>query len=100
VGEEWGLLRDALHAYANGQDADGVARDYQRRRGELLATRAALIDFARYWEKLTAALAGREKVVIDADKVPGRTHLWMVPIEPFQFPFPAMVPPRRSNEEQ
>jgi Cu+-exporting ATPase len=98
--EEWGLLRDALHAYANGQDPDGVTRDYQRRRGEQLATRAALIDFARYWEKLSAALAGREKIVIDADKVPGRTHLWMVPIEPFQFPFPGMLPPRRSNEEQ
>jgi Cu+-exporting ATPase len=98
-GEEWGLLRDALHAYADGQDADGVARDYQRRRGEMLATRAALVDFARYWEKLTAALAGREKIVIDADKVPGRTHLWMVPIEPFPFPLPGMMLPRREDPE-
>jgi Cu+-exporting ATPase len=98
--EEWGLLRDALHAYANGQDPDGVARDYQRRRGELLATRAALIDFARYWEKLSAALVGRDKIVIDADKVPGRTHLWMVPIEPFPFPLPGMMPPRRGSEDQ
>jgi regulator of protease activity HflC (stomatin/prohibitin superfamily) len=100
--QEWGLIRDALRAYADGQDPEGVARDYQRRRAELVAVRAALVDFARYWETISGALAGREKVVIDADKVPGRTHLWLVPIEPFGFPFsPAMMmpQPKPSREE-
>jgi regulator of protease activity HflC (stomatin/prohibitin superfamily) len=99
TGQEWELLREALHAYADGQDPEAVVRDYQKRRGELVAARAVLVDFARYWEALSAALAGREKIIIDADKVPGRTHLWMVPIEPFRFPIPAMTMPRRPSEE-
>ncbi len=98
--EEWGLLRDAWRAYGNGQDLDSVLRDYQRRRGELLAARAVLVDFARYWETIGGALAGREKVVIDADKVPGHTHLWLVPMEPFRFPFPGMIPPTKQPSEE
>jgi hypothetical protein len=92
------LLLDALLAYAKDQDEVLVARDYKRRHDEMCAARAVLIDFTRYWDTLSAALTGREKMIIDADKLPGRTHLWMVPLEPFRFPLPGMLPPQRPNE--
>ena len=37
----------------------------------VLLLQAALTDFRLYWDALARALAGREKVIIDADKVPG-----------------------------
>ena len=44
------------------------------------------------------ALAGREKVIIDADKVPGRQHLFLMPLEPFRMMLPPAMPPRRGEE--
>lgn len=38
------------------------------------------------------ALAGRDKVVIDAENVPGRRRLWLTPLQPFPFPAAAMNP--------
>ena len=101
---EWELLRDALAAVLSGTNSDEVVREYQRRRGEALANQVALTDFRRYWDDIGEALAGREKIVIDADKVPGRRHLWLLPTEPFGFPFPAMAPadrgPRRAPRDE
>jgi Cu+-exporting ATPase len=91
------LLGDKTRALANGQDAAAATRDYQRRRGELLATQAALTDFRLYWQRLGDALAGREKVIVDADRVPGRRHLWLAPFDPPRLP-PAMPKERSSRE--
>ncbi len=55
-----------------------------------------LTDFRLYWEMLGSTLNGREKVVIDADNVPGRRHLFLMPLEPFRLTIPAM-PPRRDE---
>jgi len=35
-------------------------------------------------------------VIIDADKVPGRRHLWMLPFEPPRLP-PSMLMPRKEE---
>ena len=55
-----------------------------------------LTDFRLYWEALASALAGRDKVVIDAENVPGRRRLWLTPLQP--FPFPAAMTPRDPRE--
>jgi Cu+-exporting ATPase len=101
---EWELLGAAVAAVLSGQSSDEAGKDYQRRRGEALAAQVALTDFRLYWDGLGAALAGREKVIIDAEKIPGRRHLWLLPTEPFGFPFPAMAPaergPRRAPRDE
>jgi Cu+-exporting ATPase len=94
--EELGLLRGAWHAVRDGQAPDEAGRDYLRRRGEARAAKAALVDFRLYWEALSAALAGRDKVIVDADKVPGRRHLWLLPPELPRPPAPAMAPGARA----
>jgi hypothetical protein len=86
---EWELLRDAWRAVLNGQALDEAGRDYRRRRGEALAVQEMLTDFRLFWDTLGAALAGRDKVLIDADKVPGRRGLWMLPGEPPRWPMQA-----------
>ena len=78
------------------QTPEEVAREYQRRRGEAIARQEVMSDFRRYWDALSRALTGREKVVIDAEKVPGRRHLWLLPFEPPAFLPPAMGLPDRS----
>jgi Cu+-exporting ATPase len=94
--QEWELVRDVVLAGWADQTPEEVAREYQRRRGEAIARQEVMSDFRRYWDALSRALTGREKVVIDAEKVPGRRHLWLLPFEPPAFLPPAMGLPDRS----
>jgi Cu+-exporting ATPase len=96
---EMRLAGDTAWAVANGQVSAIAIEDYRQRRGELLAMQAALTDFRLYWQRLGDALAGREKVIVDADKIPGRRHLWLAPFEPPRLPpAPAPAPERGFRE--
>jgi Cu+-exporting ATPase len=91
-GEEWQLLKEAFRAVWLGQAPVAALQDYERSRQARLVLQAALTDFRLYWDALAQALAGREKVIIDADKVPGRRHLLLIDPDQFRFPFPFMMP--------
>ena len=54
------------------------------------------MDFRVYWDALTAALAGRPKVLIDSDRVPMRRWLWPGPAAPAYVP----PPPRGKKEDR
>jgi regulator of protease activity HflC (stomatin/prohibitin superfamily) len=95
--EEWKLFRGAWREVERGLPVEQAGREYQRRRGEALAVQEALTDFRLYWEMLAGALAGRDKVLIDSAKVPGRRSLWMLPLEPFRGMFPPTTPERGSR---
>jgi regulator of protease activity HflC (stomatin/prohibitin superfamily) len=92
--EEWSLLQDALHAIGSGQEPAGVIRDYESRRQQRIALLTTLTDFRLFWEALGQALAGREKILIDADKVPGRRQLLLFDPEQFRIPTPVLPPDR------
>jgi Cu+-exporting ATPase len=92
------LLSDKASAIANGQNVAAATEDYNRRRAALLATQAVLTDFRLYWQRLGDALAGRDKVIVDADRVPGRRHLWLAPFDPPRLP-PA-APAERGGRER
>lgn len=106
--QEWALFRDAvLEAWDDRRpDEDERLRDairhYQERRDEAVARQKALTDFRLYWEALATALSDREKVVIDAEDVPGRRHLWLTPADGLPFAWPGMfgpgAAPRDSRE--
>ena len=68
------------------QDAFFACYEARRQHSELT-------DFRLYWEMLGSTLTGREKVIIDADNVPGRRHLFLMPLEPFRLTIPATPPP-------
>jgi Cu+-exporting ATPase len=95
--EEWRLFRAAWSEMSKGRSASEVRADYLRRRDEALSQQQALMDFRTYWETLSAALSGREKIILDADKVPGRRNLWLLPLPPFGFPMPGMMPAPRPQ---
>ncbi|HEV3448918.1 MAG TPA: cation-translocating P-type ATPase family protein [Gemmataceae bacterium] len=78
--------------------------EYQRKRQQRLAAAAALTDFRLLWDTLTRALAGRDKVIIDAEQVPGRRHLLFLDAEQLRLPAPLLTAPERGprnprNEE-
>ena len=85
--QEWDLLRGAVVEAWNEQNSDNAERHYRERRADAVARQVALTDFRLYWEALARALTDREKVIIDADNVPGRRHLWLTP-----FALPAEEP--------
>ncbi len=82
-----------------------VLGEYRQRCSQALAVQQTLTDFRLYWDALSRALTGREKVLIDRDKLPGRRGLWMLPPEMLRGPVPGMFtergsqPPREGREE-
>jgi hypothetical protein len=95
--EEGRLLLGALDATLRDKTPEEVERGYLEARAESQKQQAALSDFRLYWETLAVALSGREKVVIDAEKVPGRRHLFLVPLDAFRLMIPVM--PRAPDRE-
>jgi hypothetical protein len=71
-------------------------RDYEGRRQERIAAQKSLTDFRLFWDALGEALAGREKIIIDADKVHGRRQLLLFDPDQLRMPAPLMIPPERG----
>ncbi|HYT93087.1 MAG TPA: cation-translocating P-type ATPase family protein, partial [Gemmataceae bacterium] len=100
--EEWDLFVEGMDELREGYWPDDVFAAYRRRRDSAIANRPALIDFRLYWETVGRALAGREMVLIDAEKVGGRRHLMLFDPELFRIPGPIFMrpdpnPPQRSQ---
>jgi Cu+-exporting ATPase len=88
-----------LAAYTTGRIAAGdneasVLGDAARIRQEILERQDFLIRFRLTWETLAATLGKRDKVFIDADKLPGRRTLLLM--GPDQLTPPPIVIPNRS----
>jgi Cu+-exporting ATPase len=93
---EWQLFSEAAAGVAQGQSPTFAFHTYQERRQKVLATQAALTDFRLFWDTLTRALAGRDKILIDADRLPGKRQLLLWEQEPLRIPLPSMFAPRGS----
>jgi hypothetical protein len=97
LADEWRLFSAAWREMSKGRSAAEVGEEYLRRRDEALSQQQALMDFRTYWETLSAALSGRDKIILDADKVPGRRNLWLLPLPPSGFPVPSLMPAPRPQ---
>jgi regulator of protease activity HflC (stomatin/prohibitin superfamily) len=92
--EEWQLLSDAAATVTVGQDPMTAYQEYQQRRQVRLALQAYLTDFRLALRSLAGALQKRDKVIVDADKVPGKRHLLM--FDPELLRPPPVILPRDS----
>jgi heavy metal translocating P-type ATPase len=93
--DEARLAAEAVAAVLAGQNSDAALTEYRKRRDELLAVRRSLTEFRLSWEALAAALGGRAKVIVDADRVPGRRQLLLFDPSPAM---PVIVrPPDREQ---
>jgi regulator of protease activity HflC (stomatin/prohibitin superfamily) len=94
--EEWRLFSEAAEVYAQGGDLTAAYEDYERRRRDRIAVQVFLTDFRLSWEAIVRALGGRDKILVDTDKLPGRRHLMLFDPETFRPPPPMMFPPERG----
>jgi hypothetical protein len=106
--EEWELFWELVNDLATGRPVEEAKQEHRQKRRDAIARQEALTDFRAYWDSLTTALAGRPKVMVDAERLPGRRSLWLVPFEPMPFApatvLPSTRPPRggggpRSTDE-
>jgi hypothetical protein len=94
--EESKLLSEAL-GEMKGQSSTTVNQNYERRRKERISQMEALNDFRLFWDALGNALKSRDTVIIDADKVPGRRHLFLFDLNELRVPAPLMLSPNRTS---
>jgi Cu+-exporting ATPase len=92
------LIVQGLRTWLEGASVESVKTDFLLGKKELARQSISLTDFRLYWDYLGAALAGRAKVVIDTDKVPGRRQLWLAPFEPMVLPNRFASPSGKPNE--
>jgi regulator of protease activity HflC (stomatin/prohibitin superfamily) len=97
------LMAETQKQIAMGADPTSAMLDLQRRRREHLELQKFLVDFRLTWDALAQTLSQRDKVFIDADKLPGRRTLML--FGPDQLtPPPIILPNRgpipRSDEER
>jgi Cu+-exporting ATPase len=96
--EERSLLDDALGEVTLGRNPDEAYRDYEDRRAEAMARAQAVNDFRLFWDALGKALAKRDMVLIDSDKVPGHRQLLL--FDPELLRMPVLMPQRRVPSEE
>src|SRR5207244_2659384 len=65
------LAADTAALVAAGRELTSALSDAELRRKEMLEAQAFLVDFRLTWETLAQTLSRRDKVFIDADKLPG-----------------------------
>jgi Cu+-exporting ATPase len=96
--DEWKLAAEAAESVRNGLSASQAQLEYEQHCKERLARQAALTDFRIFWDALTQALTGREKVIIDSDKFPGKRQLFF--FDPDFLRLPMLAPSSRSKAEE
>ena len=86
-----------------GQDRTVVAAEIQTRRQQLIAARRSLTDFRLGLAAITAVLKTRDKILIDADKLPGTRKLYLIDPDLMPRVQPGGVPlafPRGADQRE
>lgn len=89
----WQIIKTAWNTLCEGRSPAAAYESYERRRREQLDGIATLNDFRLFWDALGATLHGRDTIIVDADKVPGRRHLFL--FDPGQLRPPFLTSPAR-----
>jgi P-type Cu+ transporter len=96
--DEVALVLAAADEIGRGRSAGEAHADYRRRRQERIDLNARLVEFRTFWDTVGRALNNREKIILDADNVPGRRQLMLFDPERFRVPVPMLPATRRSGE--
>ncbi|HZU39034.1 MAG TPA: SPFH domain-containing protein, partial [Gemmataceae bacterium] len=86
AGEQWQILRAMLGDMARGSSWRQAYATAKERYQQRLAMQAVLTDFRLFWEALGGALKDRQTVIVDAENVPGRRHLFLFDMSQLRLP--------------
>ncbi len=96
--EEAAFAKEIETRIAAGQERVAVTADVQARRAQMLSDRKTLTEFRLTMQAVTAVLAGRDKIFLDAANLPGRRHLLLM--DPDSQKLPAwMLRPQTPPEK-
>jgi Cu+-exporting ATPase len=96
LGKSRSTIRDAMSKRDRTVMMAEADQDRLRARFEVRKENPELTDFRLYWDALVESLKGREKVVVDTEKMPARRALWFIPFDTMRFLPP---PPIEPNKE-
>jgi Cu+-exporting ATPase len=80
-----------------GHDRAAAAKAIDAKRQRLLATRRFLTDFRLTLAATVGVLAGRDKILIDADNLPGKRHLLLADPDGQKLPPWLLRPPEKEQ---
>src|SRR5262249_9520036 len=90
--ESMRILAQANAAYTEKISEAAGQRDRFLARSQARGGQATLSDFRIFWEAVGKSLAGRDMVLIDADKIHGQRSLMLFEPDMFRAP-PVILPP-------
>ena len=90
------LITSSLIEVLEGRKPDEVARITLEQLKARRDSWKALADFRRFWNAISSALAGRDKIIIDYDK-PVKSNLWLMPSDFFRMPGFSSAPVDRQK---
>jgi regulator of protease activity HflC (stomatin/prohibitin superfamily) len=90
------LITSSLIEVLEGRKPDEVARITLEQLKARRDSWKALADFRRFWNAISSALAGRDKIILDSDK-PVKSNLWLMPSDFFRMPGFSSAPVDRQK---
>jgi Cu+-exporting ATPase len=94
--EEAELANELESRVRAGTGRPTATREIDAKRQQLLATRRFLTEFRLTLQATVGVLAGRDKVLIDADNLPGKRHLFLADPEGQKLPPWMLRPPEKE----
>lgn len=95
--QEIALWAEVAEELLNQRSPEEVYRDHQERRRQWQEVQATLTDFRLFWDMLGRSLGGRDKLIVDAQKIPGRRQMLLFDPEQFRLPVPMLSTPERGS---
>ena len=79
------LISQSLLDVLKGAKPEEVARITLAQLKDRRESWKTIADFRRFWNAISYALSGRDKIIIDSDK-PVKSNLWLLPSDFFRIP--------------
>ena len=90
------LITSSLIEVLEGMKPDEAARITLEQLKARRDSWKSLADFRRFWNAISSALAGRDKIILDYDK-PVKSNLWLMPSDFFRMPGFSSAPVDRQK---
>jgi Cu+-exporting ATPase len=95
--QEWNLWLSFIDDVQAGKPVAQASQDYDKKRAELIALQGEIVKTQLYWQTIASALAGRDILLVDAQKLGGRRQLILFDTDQFRLPIPILMPQDRNS---
>jgi Cu+-exporting ATPase len=94
--QEWNLWLAFIDEVQAGKPIAQASENYDKKRADLIALQGEIVKTQLYWQTIGSALAGRDMLLVDAQKIGGRRQLILFDMDQFRLPIPIVMPQDRN----